>query len=82
MSEERKDLFGNPVSVGGGKVWTTDELAAEAGVNKSRIRQLCISGRFPGAFKFGNSWAIPDDAAQVWLKADRDRRFRAKGAKS
>ena len=28
-------------------------------VNNSRIRQLCLSGRFEGAFKFGDTWLIP-----------------------
>ena len=28
-------------------------------VNKSRIRQICLAGRFNGAFKIGNNWLIP-----------------------
>lgn len=28
-------------------------------VNNSRIRQLCLAGRFKGAFKFGDTWLIP-----------------------
>jgi len=67
------DLFGSPVSVSA-RAWTSGELAAAGRVNASRIRQLCISGRFPGARKFGRDWLIPDDAAQVWLTVDRDRR--------
>jgi len=76
MADQQKDLFGNPVSMDGQKVWTVEALSQEAGVNRSRIRQLCLAGRFPGAFKFGKNWAIPDDAAQVWLRHDRDRRFK------
>ena len=57
-----------------GKVWTSRQLAEVGGVNRSRIRQLCIEGRFPGAFKLGNSWVIPDEDARVWLDSDRDRR--------
>ena len=64
---------GSPSDVG--KVWTSDQLAKAGGVNRSRIRQLCIEGRFAGAFKFGHSWAIPDAAARRWLDEDRDRRF-------
>lgn len=63
------------LAVGGERVWSAEELAAAGGVNVSRIRQLCIAGRFPRAFKFAKSWAIPDGDARAWLTADRDRRY-------
>jgi len=63
--------------LGGQRFWTTQALAEKAGVYPSRIRQLCISGRFPGATKVGKkSWLIPDDDAQRWLTSDRDRRYK------
>jgi len=55
--------------------WTTGDVAAEADVNASRIRQLCLEGRFPNAVKRGRDWLIPDDDVQRWLSEDRDRRF-------
>ena len=35
------------------------EVACLLSVNNSRIRQLCLAGRFSGAFKFGDTWLIP-----------------------
>lgn len=32
------------------------------GISEKRINALCLEGRIPGAEKFGNAWAIPDDA--------------------
>lgn len=67
------DLLGEPVVLSQ-RVWTSVELGKMAGVTPSRIRQLCIAGRLPGAVKVGRDWLVPDDVAQVWLKHDRDRR--------
>lgn len=36
-----------------------EEAAAMIKVNKSRIRQICLAGRFKGAFKVGSIWFIP-----------------------
>ena len=36
-----------------------EEAANMIKVNKSRIRQICLAGRFTGAFKVGNIWFIP-----------------------
>jgi len=55
-------------------IWTTTTLSIEAGVERARIRRLAIDGRFPGAFKVGRDWAIPDESARHWLSNDRDRR--------
>lgn len=51
-----------------GQDWTTEELAAEAGVNSSRIRQLLLSGELRGVKRAG-IWLIPDDEARRWLKS-------------
>lgn len=32
------------------------------GINERRINTLCLEGRIPGAIKFGNTWAIPENA--------------------
>lgn len=52
--------------------WTTNELAGEAGVNDSYIRQLLLAGKLRG-WKLGNAWAIPDDVARAWLE-EREKR--------
>ena len=36
-----------------------EEAATMIDVNKSRIRQICLAGRFKGAFKVGSIWFIP-----------------------
>ena len=32
------------------------------GIKERRINTLCLEGRIEGAVKFGNTWAIPEDA--------------------
>jgi len=41
---------------------TSQQYAKLHGLTDSRIRQLCIAGKIPGAVKFGRVWAIPADA--------------------
>lgn len=38
------------------------EVAIKWRISERRINTLCLEGRIPGAIKFGNTWAIPDDA--------------------
>ena len=38
------------------------EASARWGISERRINTLCLEGRIKGAEKFGNAWAIPDDA--------------------
>jgi len=68
------DDKGGPLDLG--KVWTAETLAQAEGFNPSRVRQLCLEGRFPGARKLGKAWIIPDDDVQAWREQDRDRRFK------
>jgi len=58
-------------------LYTTGELGDVAGVDPSRIRQLAAEGRFAGARKIGRDWMIPSEAAERWLKQDRDRRLKS-----
>jgi excisionase family DNA binding protein len=51
--------------------WTTGELAAEAGVDSSRIRQLLIEGRIKG-YKVGRDWLVSDSEARRWLESRGD----------
>lgn len=38
------------------------EVAENWGIKERRINTLCLEGRIEGAVKFGNTWAIPEDA--------------------
>lgn len=47
-------------------VWTVTELAQEAGVSTSAVRQLLRAGSLKGQ-KQGAVWLVPDDEAKRWL---------------
>lgn len=38
------------------------EASEKWGIGDRRINTLCLQNRIPGAFKIGNTWAIPTDA--------------------
>ena len=38
------------------------EASEKWGIGERRIVTLCNQGRLEGAVKFGNTWAIPEDA--------------------
>lgn len=38
------------------------EVVEKWGIKGRRINTLCLEGRIEGAIKFGNTWAIPEDA--------------------
>ena len=38
------------------------EVAKKWDIKERRINTLCLEGRIEGAVKFGNTWAIPEDA--------------------
>ena len=38
------------------------EIAEKWGIKERRINTLCLERRIEGAVKFGNTWAIPEDA--------------------
>ena len=41
---------------------TIKDASKKWGIGERRINTLCIEGRIDGAVKFGNTWAIPEDA--------------------
>ena len=41
---------------------TVSELSREWNIGERRIVTLCNEGRIWGAIKFGNTWAIPENA--------------------
>ena len=38
------------------------DAAKKWGIGERRINALCLEGRIEGAIKFGNPWAIPEEA--------------------
>ena len=38
------------------------EITEKWGIKERRINTLCLEGRIEGAVKFGNTWAIPENA--------------------
>lgn len=38
------------------------EIAKKWGIKERRINTLCLEGRIEGAVKFGNTWAILENA--------------------
>lgn len=52
------------------------EVANLLHVNNSRIRQICIAGRFPGAFKFGDTWLIPRESVANYTRGKPGKKKR------
>ena len=48
-----------------------NEASQIINVNNSRIRQICIEGKFEGAFKVGDTWLIPRKAVGNYSKRKR-----------
>lgn len=44
------------------KYLSLKETAAKWGISDRRINTLCLENRILGAFKVGNSWAVPANA--------------------
>ena len=40
------------------------EASKKWNLSERRINTLCLEGRIKGAMKFGNTWAIPDNASK------------------
>ena len=40
----------------------SQDASLKGGISERRINTLCLEGRIPGAIKFGNTWAIPENA--------------------
>ena len=39
-----------------------NEIAKRWGISMRQVQTLCQSGRIDGTIKFGNTWAIPENA--------------------
>ena len=50
------------------EIWDTEQLAKAAGLTDMTVRYHLQQGHLPGAFKVRRDWAIPDEAARVWLR--------------
>ena len=44
---------------------------ADPPVSTTRVRQVALQGRFPGAFKLGRDWVIPVQDFEKWDKEPR-----------
>ena len=44
------------------KYMSLKEASEKWEIGDRRINTLCLQRRIPGAFKIGNTWAIPSDA--------------------
>jgi hypothetical protein len=64
------------VTVGDEVALTSEQVAERIGVNRSRVRQLCIDGRFPGAVKMARTWFVPLSAVEAYEKHPDRRRKR------
>jgi len=67
------------IVVGGEVCLTSEQVAERIGVNRSRVRQLCIAGRFPGAVKMARTWFIPASGLEAYLEHPDKRRKRDRG---
>ncbi len=47
---------------------TVQELAIQAKVSKQYIRLVIRAGKIAGAYKLGDTWVIPKQAAERWLE--------------
>ncbi|MDR0381248.1 MAG: helix-turn-helix domain-containing protein [Oscillospiraceae bacterium] len=41
---------------------TVHEIAARWNISIRQVQKLCLEDKIPGVFRFGNAWAIPQDA--------------------
>ena len=47
---------------------SVDDASQLLDVNNSRIRQILSLGRFPGSFKFADTWLIPRKAVENYTR--------------
>jgi hypothetical protein len=50
-----------------------NEIAKRWGVSMRQVQTLCQSGRIDGAIKFGNTWAIPENASKPTRTATKGK---------
>lgn len=43
---------------------TARETSDKWNITQRRVQVLCVEGKIPGAVRFGNTWAIPNDAVK------------------
>lgn len=64
------------------KYLSLKEMSAKWGISDRRINTLCLENRIPGAFKVGNSWAIPADAEKPVDERIKTGKYVVMGKKS
>jgi len=48
-----------------------DEIAARWNITGRQVQYLCQQGKIDGAVKFGNTWAIPENANKPTRTGDK-----------
>jgi hypothetical protein len=52
---------------------TASQIAEKWGVTERYVQLLCKRGRIEKAVKFGNTWAIPEDAERLIVRAKQNK---------
>jgi hypothetical protein len=64
---------------------TIREIAENWKLTPRRVQLMCANGEIPGALKFGNAWAVPEDAERPVdgrVKSGKYRNWRKKKDKA
>ena len=57
----------------GNELLSTKEVAQKLGITRRRVQHLTSKGRFPGAFKKGRDWLIPQRGLDAYIAAKQKR---------
>ena len=61
---------------------TAKEASKILNVNDSRIRQICIEGKFEGAFKLADTWLIPYQAVKNYNRGKKGPKYKPSKSES
>jgi predicted DNA-binding transcriptional regulator AlpA len=70
-------LAGDGGPQAGAEGLSVEVVAARFGRRPSTIRNYCARGRFPGAWRLGRSWRIPEAAIENFVAAEANARVQA-----
>ena len=54
------------------KLATASQMSKKWNISQRRVQILCAEGRVPGAFKLGETWAIPAETPKPEDKRQKD----------
>lgn len=55
------------------KHFTVSELVDRLGLHRNTVQNLIREGAFPGAFKIGRTWRVPQSDVEAYLDRQRKR---------